>query len=217
MPQLFPRWSNSVARLAFATLLLCVPAVVAGLMLHVRSDWFTGAGIAPLQPVPFSHAHHSGKLGIDCRYCHTGVESSPVAGIPPTRTCMTCHSQLWTEAEALAPVRESMASGQSLRWTRVTDLADYAYFDHAVHVHNGVGCASCHGAVQTMPLTMAPHAFHMGFCLDCHRDPGPNLRPPARITDMDWSPVDGAADTRALLAHYDIRSERLDDCSICHR
>jgi len=142
------------------------------------------------QPVPFSHEHHVAGLGLDCRFCHSGVEVSANAGLPPTTTCMTCHSQIWTNAELLAPVRLSLANGTPLAWHRVTDLPDYVYFNHSIHIAKGIGCSSCHGEIDRMPLTYKAKSLTMQFCLDCHRNPPPNLHLGAR---------------------------RLTDCSICHR
>ena len=130
------------------------------------------------QPVPFSHQHHVGGLGIDCRFCHTTVETSGNAGMPPTYTCMTCHSQIWTNAAILAPVRDSLASNTPIAWHRINDLPDYVYFNHTIHIAKGVGCAECHGQVDQMPLLHKVHGFTMGFCVDCHANPGSRLRPP---------------------------------------
>ena len=129
------------------------------------------------QPIPFSHAHHVGGLGIDCRYCHTSVETSSFAGIPPTKTCMNCHSQIWSTSPTLEPVRESFRTGVSIQWTRVNDLPDYVYFNHSIHVNKGIGCESCHGRVDRMPLTWQENSLQMDWCLDCHRDPGKHIRP----------------------------------------
>ncbi|HET7104950.1 MAG TPA: cytochrome c3 family protein, partial [Terracidiphilus sp.] len=138
------------------------------------------------QPVPFSHKHHVQGLGLQCQYCHTTVEESSYAGIPPTRTCMNCHAQIWTNAELLQPVRDSWATGQSLVWTKVHDLPDYVYFNHEIHVNKGIGCASCHGRVDEMPLMYAQNSLQMEWCLNCHRDPAKNLRPTSEIYNMNW-------------------------------
>jgi hypothetical protein len=161
------------------------------------------------------------ELGIDCRYCHTGVERSANAGFPPTQTCMTCHSQLWTGAEALAPVRASFASGRPLQWKRVSAVPDYVFFNHAIHVNRGVPCVACHGRVDRMPLTWRAHPFQMRFCLDCHRDPAPRLRPPDQVTRMDWSGWREIAAHRgygvAAARRYGLDPVKLANCSICHR
>jgi hypothetical protein len=169
------------------------------------------------QPVPFSHQHHVAGLGIDCRFCHVTVETSATAGIPPTYTCMTCHSQLWTNASILAPVRESLANNTPLVWHRITDLPDYVYFNHHIHIAKGVGCESCHGAVQDMALTQKARTLTMGFCLDCHHDPGPNLRPKSAIFDTDWHRAPDTPSAAQLLAQYHVPNRNLTDCSICHR
>ncbi len=183
-----------------------------------RSEYVTGADRTPSQPVPFSHAHHTAEVGIDCRYCHTGVETSAVAGVPPTETCMTCHSQLWTDAAMLAPVRESHATGARLRWNKVNDLPDYVYFDHSVHVENGVACVSCHGEVGAMPLMRQEKPLTMEWCLSCHRDPGPNLVPPEeRFRPFATKDDRSTEEIASLLAHYGVDPDGLTDCSVCHR
>jgi hypothetical protein len=184
-----------------------------------RSDYYTGAQLHPPdQPVPFSHAHHVGGLGIDCRYCHTSVADGPHAGLPPTHTCMTCHSQIWTNAAMLAPVRQSLVQDKPLLWHRVARLPDYVYFRHDVHIAKGVGCVTCHGRIDQMPLTYRAIPFKMKFCIDCHRDPAPRLRPRDAITAMDWRP---AGDPRALgeqlIKQNGIRVGQLDYCTVCHR
>nr|WP_254007756.1 cytochrome c3 family protein [Rhizobium sp. L1K21] len=174
------------------------------------------------QPVPFSHEHHVGGLGIDCRYCHTSVEEDASAGLPPTHICMTCHSQLWTSAPMLAPVRQSLAEGNPLEWQRVARVPDYVYFNHSIHIQRGVACVECHGRVDKMPLMKRAKAFQMQFCLDCHRDPAPNLRPPDQVTRMDWSSWKQNSSEhedygRLMVKAYGIQPSKLDDCSICHR
>ena len=173
---------------------------------------------APPQPVLFSHKHHVSGLGIDCRYCHTSVETAANAGMPATETCMTCHSQIWTHAGLLAPVRQSLADKKPLRWTRVYTLPDYVYFDHSIHVAKGVGCSTCHGDVATMRLMRQEAPLTMGWCLDCHRDPAPHLRPRDKIFAADWQPPkDQAEQGRRLAAEYHIETKHLTDCSVCHR
>jgi len=182
------------------------------------TPFVTGRNIVVPQTVPFSHEHHVGGLGIDCRYCHVGVERSRYAGLPPTETCMTCHSQLWTSAPMLAPVRQSLASGEPLHWNRVNRLPDYVYFDHSIHIAKGVGCSTCHGPVDRMPLMQQAAPLTMGWCLSCHRDPAPALRPESAVYDTEWvAPADQAKRGRALLAHYHIDNRHLTDCSVCHR
>jgi hypothetical protein len=165
-----------------------------------------------------SHQHHVAEVGLDCRYCHTSVAKSSFAGFPPTHTCMTCHSQLFRTSPTLAPVRDSLAQDRPLRWTRVHDLPDFAYFDHAIHIHKGIGYSSCHGPVDRMQLTYRDKPLTMRWCLDCHRAPERYLRPRDEVFDMDWHPpADQGAKGKALLAKYRIHSERMTDCSVCHR
>jgi hypothetical protein len=182
-----------------------------------RTDYQTGVGWAVDQPIPFSHEHHVGGLGIDCRMCHTSVEQSSDAGMPPTYTCMTCHSQIWTNADPLAPVRASLAENKPIQWQRVNRLPDYVYFNHKVHIAKGVGCAECHGDVDREPLIGKAHGFEMKFCLDCHRDPGPHLRPPEAIFDTSWKRSSATPAPQELLDFYHLGGRKLTDCSICHR
>ena len=170
--------------------------------------------------MPFSHQHHAGELGIDCRYCHVGVERAANAVVPPTHTCMSCHSQLWTNAEMLAPLRESLASGRPLEWHRVNRLPDYVYFDHHAHVNNGVPCAACHGETRRMPLTRQASPMTMGWCLDCHRSPEAKIVAPARR--FEDTPYDGRTDAdrraaRATMIRIAHAGRKLTDCSTCHR
>jgi hypothetical protein len=176
--------------------------------------------VAPDQPVPFSHKHHVAQLGIDCRYCHTGVDKSAFAGLPPTETCMTCHSQLWTQAALLQPVRDSAQKNEPLRWTRVTTLPNYVFFNHSVHINRGVACVTCHGRVDQMPMTFRAVEMKMAWCLDCHRNPEPNFVPASQVTNpvpdrSAPSPVDNALPP---LAPLDIHEKaRLTNCTVCHR
>jgi len=177
MAQVFHRSSNTLARASILATLLLVAGVLWTALEMSRSPYTTYAGVAKAQPVPFSHQHHVAGLGIDCRYCHTSVENSSFAGIPPTKTCMNCHSQIWTNAPMLEPVRDSYRTGKSLVWTRLNDLPDYVYFDHSIHINKGVGCNSCHGPVNKMPLMYAEASLQMEWCLNCHRAPEKFLRP----------------------------------------
>jgi hypothetical protein len=202
------------------TLLSAAVVIVIGLFwwwFWPRTDYARHVGFPLSQPAPFSHEHHVGGLGIDCRFCHTSVEVSSTAGMPPTYVCMTCHSQIWTNAEALAPVRQSLAEGKPVVWNRVTDLPDYVYFNHSIHIAKGVGCSSCHGEVVRMPLTLKAKSLTMQFCLGCHRDPGPNLRPKDQIFNTEWQRTEETPSASSLLAQYHIGGRTLTDCSICHR
>lgn len=206
----------------FATLALCgagigVAAAVGLVWAVPRTDYRTQIGFARQQPVPFSHKHHVGGLGLDCRYCHYTVESTATAGMPSTDTCMTCHSQIWTGAPMLAPVRQSLAQGVALRWRRVHDLPDYVFFDHSIHIAKGVACETCHGRLDEMPLTWRTESLHMSWCLDCHRDPGPRLRPREAVFAMGWQPGPDTPSAAALMQRYHIRTAGLTDCTVCHR
>jgi hypothetical protein len=218
MPQLFRPAATTIARAVLIAIPI-VPMLTVGLAYAVmRSPYVTRQGITVTQPVPFSHQHHVDGLGLDCRYCHTSVEKSRFAGLPPTETCMTCHSQLYTNAPMLAPVRKSLADRKPIPWQRVNTLPDYVYFDHSIHIAKGVGCTTCHGAVARMPLMRQGAPLTMGWCLDCHRNPSPNLRAQAQVFDPHWTaPPDQAERGRHLLAGYHIRTEHLTDCSKCHR
>ena len=170
------------------------------------------------QVVPFSHKHHVGDVGLDCRYCHTSVEKSAFAGLPPTHTCMTCHSQLFTDTPMLAPVVKSFESGRPLQWNRVHDLPDFVYFNHSIHIAKGVGCATCHGPIDRMPLTWRTASLEMQWCLECHRAPEEHVRPLDKVFDMDWKPTgDQLALGKELVGKYHIHTASLTDCSVCHR
>ena len=180
-------------------------------------NYNTQVGLIPPQPVPFSHKHHVSGLGLDCRYCHTSVEEAQNAGIPPTETCMTCHSQLWTNASVLAPVRQSLAEAKPLHWNRVYTLPDYVYFDHSIHIAKGVGCTECHGPIGDMPLTWKAVNLYMSWCLECHRNPAPHLRPREAVFDPHWQRTSSTPSGEQLLAQYHIHPQTLADCSVCHR
>jgi hypothetical protein len=186
MAQIFDRSSNALARASLVLTGLIVIGLGVTLNELQRSPWVTRQGQRPDQPVPFSHKHHVQGLGVQCQYCHTTVETSSYAGIPPTKTCINCHAQIWTNAQLLEPVRQSWATGKSLPWIKVHDLPDYVYFSHEIHVHKGVGCASCHGRVDQMPLMYAENTLQMEWCLNCHRNPAKNLRPTSEIYNMAW-------------------------------
>ncbi|MFO1039642.1 MAG: cytochrome c3 family protein [Geminicoccaceae bacterium] len=219
MAQLFGPAANTVSRLVLVAIPTVPILLVLGTYGIMHTSYVTGQDVVPRQPVPFSHKHHVGDDGIDCRYCHISVAVSRFAGLPPTETCMTCHSQLWTQASVLAPVRESLATERPIRWQRVNRLPGYVYFDHSIHVAKGVGCTTCHGPIASMPLTWQAESLTMGWCLDCHRNPAPNLRPLQSIYDPYWSaPSDQERWGRELMAAYRIKpASLLTDCSTCHR
>jgi hypothetical protein len=218
VPQIFRPRANDFARWLLWIAPIGLVLALAAPFVAARSDYLTGVGFAPAQPVPFSHAHHAGDLRIDCRYCHTGVETSANPGMPATEVCMTCHSQIWTKAPMLAPVRASLAEDRPLTWQRVTDLAGFVFFNHAIHVKKGVACVTCHGPVGDMPLTRLSHPMQMQWCLGCHRDPAPNLVPPPDVFDPDADPAREVASLHAvLMGKGKIDPARLTDCYVCHR
>ncbi len=230
MPQIFHRSFNVISRVTIFGAVFIIAFLSWVLITLAQSPYASGAGIARDQPVPFSHQHHVGDLGIDCRYCHETADKAAFAGMPTTKTCMNCHQQIWTGASMLEPVRESYKSGNPIEWNRVHRLADFVYFNHSVHVNHGVGCASCHGPVNEMPLMYQHGTLLMQWCLDCHRDPKANLRPEEHIYDIDWTwATDPKADDpknegpavreQELFEQYHIRDPqtKLIDCSTCHR
>jgi hypothetical protein len=218
MAQIFHPSTNTVSKLTIFGAVFLIGGLLWLLAELNRSSYVTEANLVRPQPVPFSHKHHVSGLGIDCRYCHTAVEQSAFAGIPSTAICMNCHNQIWTNSPMLEPVRESYRTGQPLRWTRVHNLAEFAYFNHSIHVNKGVGCATCHGRVDQMPLVSQERSLLMEWCLDCHRSPEQYLRPREEVFNMAWSPpADQMELGTQLVRKYNIRTEQLTDCSICHR
>jgi len=217
MAQVFKPSANTYSRLSIFGALFAVAGGLWALAAFNRSDYITGAHVQREQPVPFSHRHHVYELGIDCRYCHTTVERSAYANIPPTETCMNCHSKIWADSPTLEPVRASYRTGEPIEWIKVHDLPDFVYFDHSIHVAKGIGCQSCHGRVDLMNLTWQESSLHMEWCLDCHRHPEKNVRPRDKVFDMTWAPTGVERETLGarLVETYDIESR--DDCSVCHR
>jgi hypothetical protein len=232
MSQIFHRSTNTLARATIFGAIFVIAALIWVGYAIQGSPYVTLARVRKPQPVPFSHQHHVTGLGIDCRYCHTSVETSSFAGIPPTKTCMNCHSQIWTNANLLEPVRASYRSGQSLEWTRVNTLPDFVYFNHSIHVTKGVGCNTCHGPVDRMPLMYQQESLQMEWCLSCHRAPQNNLRPRDQVFNMRYQPptsgtpvifdghtyTDQATLGAALIKKYNVRSVvDITTCSTCHR
>jgi hypothetical protein len=226
MPQIFHPSANTIAKASIfgAVLVACFTGYCT--MGYDRSPWHTGVGDRKHQPVPFSHQHHVAGLGIDCRYCHTSVESSHFAGIPPTKTCMTCHSQIWTNADLLKPVRDSWNTQQPIQWQRIHNLPEFVYFNHSIHVAKGIGCVSCHGRVDSMPLMYQVGALTMEWCLNCHRNPENYIRPTDEIYNLTYDPATDPKHpgmTQAtlgpkLVADYHINTfGQLTNCSVCHR
>jgi hypothetical protein len=216
MSQIFHRSANTIARVSIFGALFFIAAFI-GLLYQIdRSPWVTLEHVSRDQPIQFSHERHVAGNGIDCRYCHTSVEESAVAGLPPTKTCMNCHSQIFSTSPFLDPVRNSFRTDTSIRWTRVHDLPDFAYFNHSIHVNKGVGCATCHGAVDKMPLMRKEASLQMEWCLDCHRHPERYVRPREAVFDMNYAAPPNQLELGArLVADYHIK--KLTDCSTCHR
>ena len=222
MPQIFHRSTNTLAKLSIFGSIFILLAVTWALAEINRSSWNTGAFVEREQPVQFSHKHHVSDDGIDCRYCHTSVETSNSAGMPPTKTCMNCHSQIWNNSPYLEPVRESWRTNKPIQWTRVHDLPDYVYFNHSIHVNKGVGCSTCHGRVDQMPLVYQYASLQMEWCLACHREPERFLRPREEVFNMNWRPENkGESEIKEGLdwkQKYNVRPRAvLESCSTCHR
>lgn len=216
MSQIFHRSTNTLARVSIFGALFFAAFLLWLLMVITRSGYVTGQNVAKTQPVQFSHKHHAGELGIDCRYCHTSVEVSAVASVPPTKTCINCHSQIWLESPYLEPVRASWATDESIRWVKVNDLPDYVYFNHGSHLNKGVGCVSCHGRVDQMNQLYQSASLQMEWCLNCHRHPEQYVRPREEIFNLAWEPSKPQQELGAeLVKAYDIHPRT--DCSTCHR
>jgi hypothetical protein len=215
MSAVFSQGAVLVVRLAVLGLLAACIAVVLLFVWRARAYEQLGEPIA--QPIPFSHKHHVGDDGLDCRYCHTTVETSAFAGLPSTTICLTCHSQLFAKADVLAPLRQSAASGRPIAWNRVHTLPDFVYFNHAIHVAKGVACRECHGRIDQMPMTWRTAPLEMEWCLDCHRDPGPHLHPKDEVFSMTAAPPASAETARLVAAAHLQSTRRLTDCSTCHR
>ncbi|MEP0829074.1 MAG: cytochrome c3 family protein [bacterium] len=215
MAQIFPKWTNRLPVYFVSGAVVILTAVV-GIFWFYGSPKYSDVGYRPKQPVPYSHKLHAGDLGLDCRYCHSQVETSAAAGVPPTQTCMNCHKLILPESEKLLPVRESWSKRLPIMWVRVHNLPDFVYFDHSVHLNAGVGCASCHGNVAQMDVVMQKEPLSMSWCLDCHRNPDRHLRPREELTNMNWTPpVEQLELARRIRAEKGINPTV--DCSGCHR
>tara|TARA_B100000963_G_C22573334_1_gene647159 strand:+ start:113 stop:757 length:645 start_codon:yes stop_codon:yes gene_type:complete len=213
MAQIFPEWTNHVPRKLLIGLILTVNVIIFGIWYYFSPE-FTDVGYAPKQPVPYSHQIHVQKLGLDCQYCHTSVWNSKQANVPPTQTCMNCHSQIKTDSEKLAPIRESWETGEAVEWVRVHNLADYAYFNHAAHVNVGVGCESCHGRIDQMEVVYQAEPLSMSWCMDCHRNPEMYLRPVEEVTTMGYK-----AENQLLLGMELVKKNNVSPpqyCQGCH-
>lgn len=215
MAQIFPRWANKAP--AYAAGAGALAAILVSLFVwYYFSPEYTDVGYQPRQPVPYSHKLHVGELGLDCRYCHAGVEVAAVASVPPTKVCMNCHQLVKRDSELLAPIHASIESGAPMRWVRIHKLADYAYFDHSIHVRAGVGCSSCHGDIAQMEVVRQTEPLSMAWCLDCHRNPDPHLRPSDQIFVTDWQPPEDQLAVAAEL-RQETKIAPPEDCSACHR
>jgi len=231
----FPPGANALVRWSIVGGALLVVAVASLASALYYSPVVTNVNIAKEQPIPFSHQRHVSGNGIDCRYCHTTVETSNFAGIPPTETCMTCHSQILTDQPMFAPILESWQTGKSMEWTRLNDLPDFVYFNHSIHISKGIGCNHCHSngvaKIEEMRLTVKAQSFRMTWCLDCHKDPAQFIRPKEEVFNMSWKP--GSRDAKStlekmgfdnqhelgehLIKDYNVEVEQMTNCSICHR
>ena len=214
---LFRPRHNTLAQISLMVVAAGALGVPGGLMLYARTPIARGMMDPIEQPIQFDHRHHVVDDGIDCRYCHTSAERGPSAGIPSTALCMNCHAQVWNKSPRLEPVRQSYFTGEPIPWVRVHRLPDFVYFNHAIHVNKGVGCESCHGRVDQMPAVEQLAPLTMGWCLECHRNPAPNLRPVEEVTAMGWTPPpgDAAAYGRELMKRYDVHTRT--SCTTCHR
>ena len=236
MAQIFSRGANALSKMSIVAGGLLVAFVILGIMQVDRSPYQTSQGVVIEQPVPFSHDHHTAVLGIHCIYCHSSVEESASAGLPPTQTCMNCHSQIWVDSPMLEPVRESFRTKESIQWARIHDLPDFTYFNHSIHIKKGVGCETCHGPINEMPLIRQYAPLQMQWCLDCHRNPEKFVRPREAVFDFEYEPPRNRADGEALVAKYDLGIDppanqrelglalvekyeinSKDTCSTCHR
>jgi Cytochrome c7 and related cytochrome c len=216
MAQVFHRSTNTIARLSIYGAAFIIALLGWAVYELSASPYVTEVNVAKDQPVPFSHKHHVGELGLDCRYCHTAVENSSAAGMPPTQTCMTCHSQIWVNSPMLEPVRASYRDDKSIEWIRVNAVPDFVYFNHSIHVNKGIGCVTCHGPVGDMPLTWRANTLQMGWCLDCHRAPEKYVRPREQVFNIHYQAPENQEEVgRKLVKEYRIQS--LTNCSTCHR
>ena len=226
MAQVFHPGSNTIAKISIICVVIGLPTLAYALM-GINLSYGTKRYVPISQPIQFSHKHHVNDVGIDCRYCHFTVDKEQYAGMPATETCMTCHSQIWSDSPEIKPIYDSFTSGKSIAWKRVHDLPDFVFFNHAIHVNKGVGCVSCHGRVDRMPLVYKENTLTMGWCLDCHRNPERNIRPKDAVFKMDWKASDvldehGKPYTQEelgakLVKDYNIMpTSQMTNCSICH-
>lgn len=219
MSQIFPPRSNTIARASLLAVPILLALVVGLLVWFLHSSTFNRVGVNVPQPVAFPHSTHTGLVGLDCRFCHSTVDKSSFADIPPTETCMGCHSYVRTDSPLLAPVRQSWETGQPIAWNRVNDLPDFVYFDHSIHVNKGVGCESCHGRVDQMATAVKTETFYMAWCIDCHREPEKQIRPLDQVYTMGYQPAEDqqVLGSRLVEEYNLLPASQLMNCSICHR
>jgi hypothetical protein len=221
LAQIFPKQFNLFSRLSIVVGVLVLGGGLGLVVALYHSPYFQRVDTVQMQPVPFSHEHHVRGLGIDCRYCHTSVEKSSFAGMPSTKTCITCHSQIWTNAAILEPVREAWRTGMPIPWVRVYNLPDYVYFNHSIHLAKGIGCVNCHGSVDKMPGIYQAHYMTMSWCLTCHRHPGKYIQPKETVFQMDWNSAENDPHGQwgpELLKKYNVKNRtQMQDCYTCHR
>lgn len=213
MGQIFSKKANEIPSKILLGVIIVLTATVAGIWYYFSPE-YTDVGYAPEQPVAYSHELHAGELGLDCQYCHTNVGVSKQANIPPTQTCMNCHSQIKANSDKLTKIRESWESGQPIEWVRVHNLPDYAYFNHAIHVNMGVGCETCHGRVDRMEVVAQKEPLSMSWCLDCHRNPEKYVRPVEEVTTMGYVAENQLELGRKLVAEHNIHPSTY--CQGCH-
>lgn len=216
MPAIFPKWTNRLPLLVILGSLLGGGALVAGVWYYMTPE-YGRVGYKPIQPVPFSHAVHADQLGIDCRYCHSMVEQSWYSNVPAANTCMNCHNQVLKDDPRLAIVRESAATGTPIEWVQIHKLPDFVFFNHSVHINRGISCVHCHGEIHKMDEVYHAKSLSMAFCLDCHRNPAPNLRPKGKVTDLDWNPHQHLPKDWFTKARQDWKVNASQNCSACHR
>src|SRR5215813_1245606 len=216
MAAIFPKWTNRLPFIITVGGLLSATSVIAGFWYYFTPK-YTRVGYQPIQPVAFPHSVHVDQLGIDCRYCHSAVEKSWYSNVPTASTCLNCHNQVLKDDPRLALVRESAASGQPIPWVQVHKVPDYVYFNHSVHVNRGVSCVKCHGEINKMDEVYHAKPLSMSFCLDCHRNPAPNLRPKDKITQLDWNPHEHLPKDWGKKAMKDWNINASQNCSACHR
>jgi len=226
MAQVFHPGSNTIAKLSIICVVIGLPTLAYALM-GINLSYGAKRYVPISQPIQFSHKHHVNDDGIDCRYCHFTVDKEMYAGMPATETCMTCHSQIWSDSPEIKPIVDSFTSGKPIQWKRVHDLPDFVFFNHAIHINKGIGCVSCHGRIDRMPLVYKENTLTMGWCLDCHRHPERNIRPKNAVFKMDWKASDVLDENgipysqeklgAKLVKEYNIMpTAQLTNCSVCH-